>query len=114
MFPCITGLQAGKEIGIQPILSAEEMVKPQDGHLAVMAYAARFINRPVIKQSAASYMEILFNTVDITPGSKVKLKGSNSNIVLADGRIISLLSTAFPMWLIMKCHYHHPMQSLST
>ena len=47
------------------------MVKPQDGHLAVMAYAARFINRPVIKESAASYMEILFNTVDITPGSKV-------------------------------------------
>jgi len=47
------------------------MVQPQAGHLAVMAYAARFINRPAMKLSAASYIEVLFNTVDISPGSKV-------------------------------------------
>ncbi|XP_067943794.1 filamin-B-like [Watersipora subatra] len=66
------GLQAAKEIGIEPILSAKDMVQPQAGHLAVMAYAARFINKPAVRQSAAKHVEIMFNTVNIAPGSKTQ------------------------------------------
>ena len=69
----MAGIEAAKEIGIEPILSAQDMIKPQAGHLAVMAYGARFINKPVITHSAARYLDLLFNTVNITPGSKVML-----------------------------------------
>ena len=37
-----TGMKAGKELGVEPVISSKEMSDPEVDHLGVMAYAAWF------------------------------------------------------------------------
>lgn len=68
-----TGIDAARGLGISPILSADEMIHPHEGHLGVMAYAAHFMKLPPVKKSSAHMVEIIFNSVDISPGSRVSV-----------------------------------------
>jgi len=75
-------MNAAKEIGVKPILSADEMIHPQEGHLAVMAYAANFVHFTPVHHSGSHLLEVLFNTVDISAGTRVSDGSSNGIIII--------------------------------
>lgn len=39
---CVTGINAGRKLGVEPLLRAKDMVDSNVEHLGVMAYAAHF------------------------------------------------------------------------
>lgn len=46
------GIQAGKRIGVEPILTAKEMCDPEVDHIGIMAYAAYFSRFKPVRSSA--------------------------------------------------------------
>lgn len=40
----VSGIDAGRKLGVEPVLSAKAMADQEVEHLGVMAYAARFQN----------------------------------------------------------------------
>uniref|UniRef100_A0A8W8ISL4 Calponin-homology (CH) domain-containing protein n=1 Tax=Magallana gigas TaxID=29159 RepID=A0A8W8ISL4_MAGGI len=46
------GIQAGKKLGVEPILTAKEMCDPEVDHIGIMAYAAYFSRFKPVRSSA--------------------------------------------------------------
>ena len=51
----LVGMEAGKALGTQPVISAKEMIDPEVDHLGIMAYVALFQHiKPQVKTQPPS------------------------------------------------------------
>ena len=55
----ISGIQAGKSLGVEPILTAKEMCDPEVDHIGIMAYAAYFSRFKPVRSAAE---KVVLNT----------------------------------------------------
>lgn len=53
---CTTGIDAGKRLGVTPILTFKEMCDPEVDHIGIMAYAAYFITFKPVRTAAEKVM----------------------------------------------------------
>ena len=58
-----SGLQVGRQLGIEPIISADEMADPDVEHLAVMAYVAAYSMLDNLKVNPAKFVGNMNNVV---------------------------------------------------
>nr|KAG5708293.1 hypothetical protein BaRGS_021227 [Batillaria attramentaria] len=68
---CQKGMDAGKELGVQPVMTAAELSDPHVDHLAVMAYLSKFRNIKPPRRNAEK-LTVNCNLVDVKQGSEAR------------------------------------------
>ena len=68
----VTGIDAAKELGIEPMITAKEMADPTLDHLSLMSYLSKFEHiKP--RKGKAEWIQIRFNFDNIKTGNHVGL-----------------------------------------
>ncbi|KAL4219915.1 hypothetical protein ACF0H5_020327 [Mactra antiquata] len=70
---CQKGIDGGKELGVEPLLSAKEMSDPHVDHLSMMSYLSKFISTQP-KKGKAEKIQIRFNFDNIKAGTKTEFQ----------------------------------------
>ncbi|XP_052216594.1 filamin-A-like isoform X3 [Dreissena polymorpha] len=83
---CQKGIDGGKELGIEPLLSAKEMSDPLVDHLSMMSYLSKFSNvQP--RKGKAERLQIRFNFDNIKVGSQAEFQIIKAEEGVVDSKV---------------------------